>query len=658
MLNEYFDLGFESIELTATRIGVNSNVSSHFGGKYDSDYEIAAKGVVVNEAVADRYIQAIVAFSKNQGNAISNTGVVKKKDLYNAFVNSSAGQYVAEQLEGTKGGVCWITSHPEIDELMDYKTEDYALTYVREILDSANKPTGYMLIDVKTSFIKDILDNAKIGRNSILGFVTNDATEVISGTESDFTFSDKKFFQNIKEESGYKYVTYKGESYLFLYEKSTKGTGTVCAMVPRSVIIEKANEIRVYTIFTIIICCIIAIVGGSILATGIAKALKKINEIMKQMAEGDLTRTVHLRRNDEFRILSGNIGNTIASIKKLIMKLTHVSEQVQDSADKVNDNSEVLFKATEDITQSIEDIEQGLIQQSSDTEHCLQQMSDLANKIGVVSDRTNEIEKIAGSTQEAVNSGVVSVAELGEKVKDTTMITKDIINNITELGRESKAINSIIRTINEIADETNLLALNASIEAARAGEVGRGFVVVADEVRKLAEQSGKAAQQVAKIIKRIQKRVAITMSTAENAEVIIADQEEALGITVQVFEDIRGHILELANDLDTISSNIYGIEEAKNSTLEAVASISATSNETEAASAELTKAAERQMKAVEILYDEVKILKKDSVDLDESVSVFKIVEDDADSSQEPFDEDISNVTGDSENDFGNDGTEF
>lgn len=628
MLNEYFDLGYENIELTALRISTNMNVSSHFGGKYDSNYEVAAKTSIVNEAVAEKYIQAVVAFSKNQKNSISNTGVVKKKDLYGAFVESPAGQFVEEQFEGKKGNErsCWLTSHPEIDELMDYNAEDYAMSYVKEIVDSSNKPVGYMLIDVKTSFIKDILDNAKIGKNSIRGFVTNDGTEIISGTDSDFHFSDMKFFQNINDESGYKYVTYKGESYLFLYARSSRGAGMVCAMVPKSVIIEKANEMKSSTIISIVICCIIAIAGGYILATGIAKALKKVNKVMKQMAEGDLTKTIHIRRNDEFSILSGNIGNTIHSIKQLILKLTHVSEQVHESAEKVNDNSEVLYKATEDITQSISDIEKGLIQQSADTESCLMQMSDLANKIGVVSDRTNEIEKIAGNTQDAVNSGVVIVAELGDKVKDTTMITKDIINNITELERESKAINSIIRTINEIADETNLLALNASIEAARAGEVGRGFVVVADEVRKLAEQSGKAAQQVAKIIKRIQKRVAVTMRTAENAEVIISNQEDSLGTTIQVFEDIRGHILELAGDLDTISSNIHGIEEAKNSTLEAVASISATSNETEAASAELTKAAERQMRAVEVLYDEVKILQRDSTDLEESVSVFKVVD--------------------------------
>ncbi|MDE7430551.1 MAG: methyl-accepting chemotaxis protein, partial [Lachnospiraceae bacterium] len=621
MLREYFELGFESIELTATRIAVNSDVSSHFGGMYDNSYEIKAKGAVVNEAVADKYIQAIVAFSKNQKNSISNSGVVKNKDLYTAFTNSESGKYVEENMEGS---ICWISSHPEIDELMGYSSEDYALSLVREIVDSNNKPTGYMIIDVKYSFIKNILDNASVGKHSIKGFITSDGNEVISGDE-DFTFSDKQFFKKIADkDSGYKYVTYKGNGYLFLYDKVQVGDGIVCAMVPKNEIIQKANEIRTYTIVTIIICCVIAIIIGSVLSTGIAKAITKINAVMKQTAEGDLTGTIVMNRNDEFKLLSGNIGNMISSIKKLIIKLTGVSEQVQQSAKQVNDNSEVLYHATQDITESIGDIETGLIQQSADTENCLKQMSDLADRISVVVESTNQIDEIAGKTQDTVDNGMVIVTELEERVQDTTRITKDIIRDISELEKESKAINSIIITINEIAEETNLLSLNASIEAARAGEAGRGFAVVSDEIRKLAEQSSVAGTQIGKIISRIQERMGKTIETAEKADDIVRFQAEALGTTVNVFEDIKGHVNTLARDLDTISANIQGIENAKNDTLEAISSISATSNETEAASTELSRNAEKQMRAVEILYSEVKQLRKNSEELDESVSIFKV----------------------------------
>lgn len=622
MLKEYFDLGFESIKLTATRVVVNSAVSSHFGGVYGKNYEIDAKSAVVNEAVADKYIMSIVAFSKNQENSISNTGVVKKKDLYNAFINSEAGSKVANEMEN---GICWISSHPEIDELMGYSEDDYTLSLVREVKDSSNKSVGYMLIDVKQTFIQDILDNAKVGKNSIKGFITEDGKEVISG-EEDFTFSDKSFYKSIvdKEEGGYKYVTYKGESYLFLYNRVEQSDGIVCVLVPKNVIIEKANDIRIYTIIAIIVCCIIAVIIGSVLAWGISKTINLINDVMKQTAEGDLTVQISMKRKDEFKLLSGNIGNMIVSIKKLIIKITGVSEQVNKSANQVNENSEVLFKATRDITESIGYIEQGLIQQSEDTENCLYQMSDLANKITVVYDSTNEIEHIAVQTQNTVDNGMIIVTELGERVKDTTRITKDIIEDIDELEKESKAIDSIISTINEIAEETNLLSLNASIEAARAGEAGRGFAVVSDEIRKLAEQSSEAATQISRIIEGIQERMGKTIETVKRADDIVTYQAEALNTTVNVFQDIKGHVSTLARDLDTISNSVQGMENAKNDTMEAIASISATSNETEAASTELSKNAEKQMHAVEVLYDAVKQLQSNSTELDESISIFKV----------------------------------
>ena len=622
MLKEYFELGFQSVELTGTRIAVNSDVNTHFGGLYESSYEVAAKGAIVNEAVADKYIGSIVAFSKNQGNSISNTGVVKKKDLYNAFVNSEVGSGIDEKMEN---GSCWISSHPEIDELMNYSDSDYALAYVKTIKDSSNKEVGYMIIDVKKSFIQSILDNADFGENSIIGFVTSDGKEVISGSDN-FNFSNQKFYQKIlnKEEGGYKYIDYKGSEYLFLYDKVAVGDGVVCALVPKEIIVEKANDIKLYTVIAVIACCIIAVIIGSVLAMGISKAINKVNDLMQQTAEGDLTGTIFMKRKDEFRLLSGNIGNMISSIKHLIIKLTGVSEEVSKSANQVNDNSEVLYTATKEITEAIGYIEQGLIQQSEDTESCLHQMSDLADRITDVYASTNEISEIAEKTQATVDNGMIIVSELGERVQDTTKITKDIIAEITQLEVESKAINGIISTINEIAEETNLLSLNASIEAARAGEAGRGFAVVSEEIRKLAEQSANAADQIGRIISQIQDRVGKTIDTANKADGIVKYQAEALGTTVTVFEDIKGQVNTLASDLDHISDNMKSMENAKNDTMEAIASISATSNETEAASTELNRSAEKQMHAVEVLYEAVKQLQDNSQELDTSVSVFKV----------------------------------
>ena len=621
VLKEYFDLAFKNIELSATRITGNSDVCTHFGGLHEDDFEMATNNALVSEGVADTYINSILAFGANQKGVILTTGI-KDKDLYQAFIDSDTGKFVEENKVKNN---CWISKHPEIDEMMNLDEDDYTLSLVRTIVNSSNKDAGYLVIDVKTSFIEEILKGSDFGDDSIKGFITSDGREVVVGKDK-FIFSDKEFFKNIgnDEEGGIEYVDYDGKSYLFLYEKIETGNSIVCAMVPNSTIIERANQIGLFTIITIIVCCIIAFFIGSRIAIGIADSINQINVVMKQTAEGDLTGEVVTNRNDEFKLLSGNFGSMLGSMKSLIVKMTGVSEQVNDSAEKVNDNSEVLYEATKNITQSIGDIEMGLVQQSEDTEACLRQMSDLADRISVVYDNANEIEMIANQTQNTVDNGMVIVTKLEDRVKATTKITKEIVKDISDLEKETRAINTIIATINEIAEETNLLSLNASIEAARAGEAGRGFAVVSDEIRKLAEQSSEAGTKINDIIIGIRARMGETIETAEKADSIITSQIDALGTTVTLFEDIKNQVTSLSNDIDVISVNIKGIENAKNDTMEAIASISATSNETEAASTELTRSAESQRQAVEMLYNEVKQLQQNSNELEQSVSIFKV----------------------------------
>ncbi|MDE6253157.1 MAG: methyl-accepting chemotaxis protein [Lachnospiraceae bacterium] len=627
MLKEYFELGFENIELSATRLSVNENIVSYYSGTYEESSNLyvrsrsGTKSAINNESTADKYILNVMAFAQ-EGQGCTQTGLLdKNEDLYAAFTSSEDGK----ALEDSESA--WISEHESIDGILSNNANDYAMSYVKSLKNERNKSVGYILIDVKTVFIKEILDNASIGTDSIKGFITGDGKEVISGSD-DFNFTGQKFYSKVKdkEEGGYQYVDYKGESYLFVYDKISQGNGMVCALVPKSEIIKKANEIGTFIIITVIICFIIAVGLGSVFAAGIANAIRKVNVIMKRTSEGDLTGTIHMKRKDEFGILSGSIMNMIVSVKNIIFKMANVSENVQESAVQVGENSKVLLKATQDITAAVNDIEAGLAQQSSDTDGCLAQMSDLAEKITEVYASTGEIGKIASTAQSTIDEGMVLISNLGERVEDTTEITKYVMQDIDKLNEESISINTIIKTINDISKQTNLLALNASIEAARAGTAGRGFAVVSDEIRNLAEQSGEAGKQINMIIENIQKRMRQTIETAGRAEGIVSYQQEALDNTVNIFKEIKEQVSALAGNLEVISNSVNSIEAAKNDTLEAIESISATSNETEAASTELSRNAEKQLQAVEVLNEAVKHLQHNSDDLNESVKIFKIAE--------------------------------
>ena len=622
-LEEYLGLGFENIELMATRLSINSAITSYYtGSEVKSESMLMdTKVALSNESTADKFIDHIIVCAKS-GTACSEKGAIRG-DVYNAFVESEEGKNVESEIGM---GSMWISSHPAIDEVTGYDSDEYALSLVTVLKNNSNKSVGYIIIDVKTSFIQDILDNAQISDNSIKGFVLEDGSQVLSG-DSDIKFTDTDFYQEAlagENLQGSKEVSYEGADYLFTYSRIEGTNMLVCAMVPQKEMMAGAQAILRYTLIAVAICAVIAIVVGSVLASGISKAIRKVNRVLKKTSDGDLTGQISMKRKDEFNVLSSSITNMIGSMKDLILKMTNVSGHVSDSAVQVGTNSEVLLEVTRDITEAVDYINSGISQQAQDTESCLEQMNGLAERINVVHENTDEISEIAQEAQGAIENGMVIVANLGEKVQGTTEVTETIIREIRELNKESIAINSIIGTINEIAEQTNLLSLNASIEAARAGEAGRGFAVVSEEIRKLAEQSGNAGNQIGEIINHIQERLAATIETAGLAGESVAFQTEALNNTVDVFKNISQQVSKLAEDVEKITQSVGGIEQAKEDTMNAIESISTTSNQTESASEELARSTEKQLQAVEVLNDAVKRLQMDAEDLDTSVSIFKV----------------------------------
>lgn len=400
-LEEYLGLGFENIELMATRLSINSAITSYYtGSEVKSESMLMdTKVALSNESTADKFIDHIIVCAKS-GTACSEKGAIRG-DVYNAFVESEEGKNVESEIGM---GSMWISSHPAIDEVTGYDSDEYALSLVTVLKNNSNKSVGYIIIDVKTSFIQDILDNAQISDNSIKGFVLEDGSQVLSG-DSDIKFTDTDFYQEAlagENLQGSKEVSYEGADYLFTYSRIEGTNMLVCAMVPQKEIMAGAQAILRYTLIAVAICAVIAIVVGSVLASGISKAIRKVNRVLKKTSDGDLTGQISMKRKDEFNVLSSSITNMIGSMKDLILKMTNVSGHVSDSAVQVGTNSEVLLEVTKNITEAVDYINSGISQQAQDTESCLEQMNGLAERINVVHENTDEISEIAQEAQGAI----------------------------------------------------------------------------------------------------------------------------------------------------------------------------------------------------------------------------------------------------------------
>ena len=621
-LSDYYSIVIYNVELMAKRLAVNNGINNYYsGGVGQTGVTINdVKFAITNEAIADQFIDHIMILSPN-GQCCWEKGKMNG-NVYEAFTNSEEGQRIAELGERAE---CWIDSHKGLDEEMGGSTETYALSYVKAMTGSGGRISGYIIIDVKRSFIEEILAKAKVCSGSQEAFVISNGIQ-IEANAGKVIFAEQPFYQTALEEEniqGFSYEKVAGKEFLFSYQKFSEDM-VVCSLIPKDEIMASVRMVMIVTILAIMLCTMVSVIVGTTIAKNISKALYSVNGVLKKTSEGDLTGKVAVKRKDEFATLGANLTETIKGMKSLIMKMTHVSQDVSGSAEAVNSNSRVLLDVTEHISHAVGDINQGIVQQAEDTQSCVVQMNELADKITQVHERTDRMNALTLETKNAVEEGVHSVRDLENKVEDSTLCTREIIQEIEALNKASEDISSIVVTMNSIAEETNLLSLNASIEAARAGEAGKGFAVVSEEIRKLAEQSTQAGGRIGEIIMDVQSRVSATMETAIKADGIVEAQTQALDNTISIFEEISQRVTEMENGVEHILHSVDRIESAKSDTLAAIESISATANETEAASSELGNGSSQLLETASQLNEAVQQLRENANDLDSSVKIFKV----------------------------------
>ena len=580
--------------------------------------------LVSKEILSQDFISNIYILTQ-KGEHFSGNGTSFSDFDYNKFMQEE-GMLLAKSTSGR----AWIGEHPYLDQMAGSKKNDYAISYLGVINNFIDQPMGCLVINVATKSIQEIISNTDMPTGSFVALITSDGREVFTEHMNvDFNLSEQPFFQSINESMASDfsdYVKLKGKEYLFTYTKIGETGNAICTFVPKTEILAKANELKNITICMIIFAALIAIVLGGFIANGYGKTLNGVNLVLHQVEKGDLSSITKVKRNDEFRTLGKSINDVIKSMGKLIRQMKSSSVTVSQSAFMLSDNSSILVSATESIVQAIQDIENGVIQQAEDAETGLMQMNDLVERVNDLYDRTQNIEQIANNTSELVQNGMSSVDNLSLKANDTKEVTQTVIEDIEKLEIEIRAISVILETMSGIADQTNLLSLNASIEAAKAGEFGRGFSVVAYEIRKLAEQSINASSEIARIIAKINGQTKLTVKSAKHAESIVSSQDVALSQTISVFEDINRHVGDLTENLNNMVNNVNGIEKAKNDTFKSIESISATTQETAAASEELNVSATNQLQTVNALNVIVEQLKEDSELLMDAVSIFHIDE--------------------------------
>lgn len=633
MATEYIDMSCTFISSEALKYAFNSDLSRYFMGlSTDDPYEMSQ--------LRDSYKKEITA--ARAGNSfISNIHIITMEGIYmiSTSANTNTDGFYKDYVESVplngKNVVSWIDSHPLLDERLklNAKSDQYILAY--QIQSQANK--ACIVIDISSAAIEDFIAAMDLGEGSILGFVTPGGRELISErlaegqdsrlTEGGNVFFGQDFFDEINTEEGmegFRQIDYLGGKYLFLYSVSEKTGATICALVPMSIITGQAQEIKSMTFSLVILACIIALVVGLIIVSGIQNNMKHISGKLGEVARGDLTIQVTAKSHDEFRSLAGSAANMITNTKNLVEKVNYATGQLEDSAREVERTSDVINNYSQDITQAVSGINEGMSKQSEHARECVHKTDVLSNEIQNVSHIVERVERLVNETEDMINQGMEIVQLLGERAEATTQMTEKVGADIESLRKKSEAIHSFVGMITEISEQTNLLSLNASIEAARAGNAGKGFAVVAEEIRKLADESARAAGEISDNVTYINAQTMDSVDSANQAKEMVALQTEAVNKVTLVFGEMQQRMNDLVDGLREIAEGTERADSERSDAVMAVKNISDIIEET-AGSAETVKdVADKLLENVENLSKTADMLGENMDSLKAEISVFKV----------------------------------
>ena len=451
--------------------------------------------------------------------------------------------------------------------------------------------------------------------------VDKDSSVILASRDSDLISKtlgadgQSAFYKEVeKKVSGksYNFLTLDGNMTVF---KEVNGTNwLLVSYVPTRVVLADLAGLRnlmiIFSIISILVLCVLI----ERVTHVVIRPVKEMTRVITSMASGDFTVSMKVKGNDEIAVMGRSVEHFIASMKEMIRQMGHVSDRLEKQAGSSKNVSGEMNSAANIQSQSMTELNATVDQLSVSVNEIAQNATQLAGVVADTKEDSDKVEDKMRTTVEVSEKGKADMESVGNALHNIEISIHNLEEAVDKVGTASGEIVDIIKLIGDIAEETNLLSLNASIEAARAGEAGRGFAVVASQIGVLAKNSADSVAHITSLINEINGLVDDAVKQAGSSASDIESSADLIHTAVDTFDQIFQNIQETShliegvvekiNQVDQVATNVAAISEEQaassdeilstsESMLQQAKSISKNSEQVEAEAGNLAESADQ-----------------------------------------------------------------
>lgn len=471
-------------------------------------------------------------------------------------------------------------------EIMSYIVKNLKFVYISD--------KEYFLQQVEMSVRDQQRQLKEDGINSEIYYIQNEkVTPFQVSRNAKITFPDPLINKINKVGNGVFHEKLAGEDYTISVQKINEINGNYVLLVPTTSFLGPVTQMHTFIIALVIISFFISTFLIILFVRSITKPLKKLQETMREVREGNLNKAISVETTiPEITSLNKSFNMMVDQMRTVIHEINQTTSELENTGEDLSHSSREALAFSRKLIEDINVVKVAAEQTAISSEHSVDDFNSMKGKIELL---IRNMNKVFSSSEDMNHSAEVGDQNITELIETITLFDTDfeyMTGTIKEVKNHSFAIANLVGLIQGVADQTKLLALNAAIEAARAGEAGKGFAVVANEVRKLAEQSTKAAVEITQSISHMEDvtmkatkefdqillKIKETLHIASKSKVSFDELMDEIGKVIVKIQNMQGELTNLQRILPELEQTTVGIVSVSQETLSSSEQMLATSD--------------------------------------------------------------------------------